>query len=389
MNMQNSYFWKDDTYIPSASLNKNESTEYLIIGGGISGLFTAYYLLEFGVKDIILIEKDTVGSGSTGYSAGMLVAEIETSSWYALAKTYGVEETRKYLLAQREAQDIVSALVVQENMDCEYNKEDLLYLAHTKKEWQDLLSESDIREQIGQEIINKEGEESQEEFRSMYFPYTEKVETSPTVNPLKFAHCFGNYLRKRGVRIYENTDCITIGDTQANTQSNSIIFSNIIYAIGTSEPSETIQSFLTTICVTRRLTDIELRKLRLDDKNMFLDVIKQSYHYGKITEDNRLLIGYGDDLYTGIKEVVSDEHVQNIKNFLCDQIGMDLPVEHMWSAAYALSKHILPFVSRKGNVARIGGAGTQMASAAVASYIAAKCTNNKHPLDTLFDKNLV
>ncbi len=40
--------------------------DVLIIGGGITGLSTAYYLGKFGIRNIAIIEKSYIGSGSTG-----------------------------------------------------------------------------------------------------------------------------------------------------------------------------------------------------------------------------------------------------------------------------------------------------------------------------------
>lgn len=42
-----------------------------IIGGGIIGLFTAYYLLREGIKEITIYEKDRLGSGSV-HAAGLI-----------------------------------------------------------------------------------------------------------------------------------------------------------------------------------------------------------------------------------------------------------------------------------------------------------------------------
>lgn len=40
--------------------------DVLIVGGGITGLSTAYYLVRNGVKNVAIVEKNYVGSGSTG-----------------------------------------------------------------------------------------------------------------------------------------------------------------------------------------------------------------------------------------------------------------------------------------------------------------------------------
>jgi sarcosine oxidase subunit beta len=43
-----------------------KSFDVVIIGGGITGLSTAYYLNKMGVKNVLIIEKNYLGSGSTG-----------------------------------------------------------------------------------------------------------------------------------------------------------------------------------------------------------------------------------------------------------------------------------------------------------------------------------
>ncbi|MFB9777899.1 NAD(P)/FAD-dependent oxidoreductase [Brevibacterium otitidis] len=48
------------------------SASIVIIGGGIMGVAAAYYLAEAGVEDIVVIERDQLGSGSTCKAAGGL-----------------------------------------------------------------------------------------------------------------------------------------------------------------------------------------------------------------------------------------------------------------------------------------------------------------------------
>lgn len=46
--------------------------EVAIVGGGIIGCATAYYLTRAGVSDVVIIERDSIASGASGYSAGIL-----------------------------------------------------------------------------------------------------------------------------------------------------------------------------------------------------------------------------------------------------------------------------------------------------------------------------
>jgi sarcosine oxidase subunit beta len=46
------------------------TTEVVVIGGGIVGVSAAYYLAKRGLKDVILVERDLLAQGSTGLSVG-------------------------------------------------------------------------------------------------------------------------------------------------------------------------------------------------------------------------------------------------------------------------------------------------------------------------------
>ena len=49
-----------------------DSAQVVIIGGGIIGCSTAYHLAKMGWKDVVLIEKDELTSGSTWHAAGLV-----------------------------------------------------------------------------------------------------------------------------------------------------------------------------------------------------------------------------------------------------------------------------------------------------------------------------
>src|SRR5688572_13127183 len=58
-------------------LEENISTEVVIMGGGISGALAAYYLINAGI-DCVLIDRRTIGLGSTCSSTSLLQYEIDT-----------------------------------------------------------------------------------------------------------------------------------------------------------------------------------------------------------------------------------------------------------------------------------------------------------------------
>src|SRR5919204_1006686 len=47
-----------------------ETAEVVVIGGGVMGASIAWHLRELGVSDVVLLERDSLASGSTSKSAG-------------------------------------------------------------------------------------------------------------------------------------------------------------------------------------------------------------------------------------------------------------------------------------------------------------------------------
>ena len=68
----------------------NDTAEVVIVGGGIEGAAAAWALAERGVTDVLVVERNTVGSGMTGKSSGIVRCHYGVSSLAAMA-TVGLE----------------------------------------------------------------------------------------------------------------------------------------------------------------------------------------------------------------------------------------------------------------------------------------------------------
>jgi sarcosine oxidase, subunit beta len=53
-----------------------ESAEVVIVGGGAMGTSVAYHLAKLGITDVVLVERDTLGSGATSKAAGGIRAQF-------------------------------------------------------------------------------------------------------------------------------------------------------------------------------------------------------------------------------------------------------------------------------------------------------------------------
>jgi sarcosine oxidase subunit beta len=71
-----------------------ETADVIIVGGGIEGAAAAWALAQRGVTDVFVAERNTVGSGMTGKSSGIVRCHYGVSSLAAMA-TVGLEVFEK------------------------------------------------------------------------------------------------------------------------------------------------------------------------------------------------------------------------------------------------------------------------------------------------------
>lgn len=72
----------------------NETADIVIVGGGIEGCAAAWALTQRGVANVVVLERNTVGSGMTGKSSGIVRCHYGVSSLAAMA-TAGLEVFEK------------------------------------------------------------------------------------------------------------------------------------------------------------------------------------------------------------------------------------------------------------------------------------------------------
>ncbi|MEU0494003.1 FAD-dependent oxidoreductase [Mycobacterium sp. NPDC006124] len=68
----------------------SDTTTFLVVGGGLEGLAIAYSLAERGETDVVVLERDTLCSGMTAKSSGVVRCHYGTPSLAAMA-WYGID----------------------------------------------------------------------------------------------------------------------------------------------------------------------------------------------------------------------------------------------------------------------------------------------------------
>ena len=63
--------------MPDVTLPKH--ARVVVVGGGVIGTSVAYHLAQMGWKDVVLLERDRITSGTTWHAAGLMVTFGSTS----------------------------------------------------------------------------------------------------------------------------------------------------------------------------------------------------------------------------------------------------------------------------------------------------------------------
>ncbi len=103
-------------------INKNISTDVCIIGGGITGVGTAYYLNKNNV-DFILLEKDTICNSTTKYSTAKITSQ-HNLIYSSIMKKYGINIAKLYLDANNNAIKNIIKIIEEEKINCDLQIED-------------------------------------------------------------------------------------------------------------------------------------------------------------------------------------------------------------------------------------------------------------------------
>ncbi|MBE6148539.1 MAG: FAD-dependent oxidoreductase [Firmicutes bacterium] len=220
MECKNKSIWaniKQEKICPK--LDKNIDVDVLIIGGGMTGLSTAYHLLENNLK-ICLVEKNEIASGVSSRTTGKLTYLQENI--YSKIKTYlGKDKAKLYLESQIEAINLVKDIVQKENIECDLQKVSSYVFSNDNigklKKEMDLLKDFNVP-------INTTTKLPDETNVSLAF----YIADSYVFHPLKYLHSLKNICLKKGVSIFENTNIISI--YQLNDYYECHTINNIIKA---------------------------------------------------------------------------------------------------------------------------------------------------------------
>jgi gamma-glutamylputrescine oxidase len=191
------------------SLYENIDCEVCIIGGGFAGLATAIGLYERGVRDIVLLEAETIGFGASGRNGGFVFGGFSLDN-ANLIRQLGHEKARHLYQLTRDAVDLIRHRIQFYAIDCDANESGVLLTnwfddaAMLRRQRDFMLREFDVDWPLWSREKTREHLHTERYFGALL------EENAFHFHPLKYARGLAAAITSHGGRNFEHSKVLSI-----------------------------------------------------------------------------------------------------------------------------------------------------------------------------------
>lgn len=190
---------KKEIVTKKEKLEKDDFVDVLIIGAGMTGMTTAYYLKD---KNICVVDAGLVGHGVTLNSTAK-INYFQERIYTKISNITNLDTAVKYLKSQKYAIDNIKNIIEKESIDCDFECVPSFVFANKESEIEPLNKEVGFLKNNGIKLEEKELPSDITSYKSYC------VNDTYVFNPIKYLQGIYNILIKN-IHIYENTKIVKI-----------------------------------------------------------------------------------------------------------------------------------------------------------------------------------
>ncbi|KZN69850.1 NAD(P)/FAD-dependent oxidoreductase [Pseudoalteromonas luteoviolacea] len=368
--------------MPTPPPQKDQTYDVIVIGGGFTGLLSAFYLATQFNKKVCVVEANQVGFGASARNAGFALPSSGRLGVLQMSKKWGEGTAQQVYQEYNNAVTRVHELIESNQIDCDRQSNGYLKIAHSENALAMLKNGFEYSRKIMKDtslsLISKD------ELRETYIDMPDsfgavKTEHGFGLNPLKLLLAYKKLVQQAGVDLFEQSLAqqlskhgsvyqLKVNETQL-TASKIIIAGN---AYNSKQTHPVVDNrylpILSSILVTRPLTQSELQTTGLKTHQVMMDTRTLKYYY-RLLPDNRLLFG-GRGAVFG-----KDQDKAKYRMHLIAALNKSFPglsqttCEHHWHGYIAAALDDHPHIFCENNIAyAIGYCGSGVAYSAQAAY---------------------
>ena len=349
-------YWEDVSHFDQSRFPKlagDHSCDVCVIGGGFTGISTAYHIAKKYGGDVRLLEAGHFGFASSGRNAGFCCLPSTKLSINQLIKRYGMDETKKFFASQIEGVDLLASLIADNNIECEKIGTGNLDVVHHPssieelKEWgNDLQNHFGINTRwIPKEEFDEVGHQSTEQFGAVF------TEAGFAMNPMAFLNGFANATVDAGAQLHSHSRVKKWernGKHKLITEEGSLTCDKVVVATNGYTDESLHPSFanrmvpvLSNIIVTREMSEDEFKMQNYKTLNPICNSREILYYYRRMPS-NRMLFGTRGDTFG------DDKSALKMRSMMTKQFqGVfpnwnDIDVEYYWRGTVVMNRDLVP-----------------------------------------------
>jgi glycine/D-amino acid oxidase-like deaminating enzyme len=349
-------------YSPSPALEGERDVDVAIIGGGFTGMASAYELerAEPGLR-VALLEAKTVGYGASGRN-GSFAMTVVGLGFGPTAKLRGkafLRDAHRYMMR---AVDDLDALITRERIDCDRIRPGFLRMATTDAYVRRLQEEVELMSSLGFDDISwLNAQEARSRVDSKHYLGAMWEPRLLLINPAKLVRAEKALVERLGVEVFENTPVLEICSGNrfslrtpgGRLNADKLVFATNAYSHGFVELRRKQIPAFTYMIATEPLTDVQFEPIGWRGREGIEDA-RNLIHYYRVTPDDRLVIGGGPVglSYGGRLDADRDEnawrHLEAHARWLFPSLA-DARITHRWGGPFSLTLDLAPALGYLGD----------------------------------------
>lgn len=339
------------------TLDRDLTTEVVIIGAGLTGLSAAWELSKRGVQCAVL-EANDAGWGASGRNGGMAVLRYKRF-WSVLARELGNDSTLELYKSLHDGLDTLESNIAELGIDCGFERCGHLTAAHGQRAFSRLEDDCRWLAAVAGDTTPRMLARAEFEALTGSVSYTGGYldSRSAGIHPLHLSRGFASALVARGIPIYGNSpalklaigrDQTTVTTPQAEVRARQALVCTNAYTDAFSfgvDLNKRIVPISAAVITTAPLSPGDLQRV-LPQRHLVTDT-RNLVNYFRCVPGGRLLFG-GRGSLVGKEGARYYQHLVHCMHRTYPFLR-DIPIDYRWSGKVAITLDDMPHIGAIGD----------------------------------------
>jgi glycine/D-amino acid oxidase-like deaminating enzyme len=343
----------------NAPLKGSHKADIVIVGGGFTGLASAYHLSAlFPEKRILLLEGACCGYGASGRNGGFCDAGVPGLMDYV--RKAGPDLGRKAFDATLYGITQIKRLIADNKLDCDFEENGMIEAAITDEQAAHLEHQQKVYADLGAETKVLAGSDLKSEINSPRYVAALVMPHGAILNPAKLARGLKPIIEQRGVEVYERTVVLRVTPGKLHrieTEMGEVTAPRLVLGLNGYAPQlgffrNRVMPLCSYVIATEPLRDAQWDSIGWKNRRGIADM-RLLFDYQRPTADGRIVIGGSDYPYYA-NDALSSGNNKPVIELLTRSLFTTFPqleglrIDHAWGGTMGFSLDFAPSVGVMG-----------------------------------------